>query len=85
MDDGGASNGMTSEQPVRLRPKRPCPICGKPSQQKFFPFCSGRCADIDLNRWLGGGYAIPAEEAGEPGAELGEPGKDEIDSRLVEE
>jgi endogenous inhibitor of DNA gyrase (YacG/DUF329 family) len=49
--------------PVRLRPKRPCPICGKPSQQKFHPFCSSRCAQIDLNRWLGGHYAIPAVEA----------------------
>ena len=36
-----------------------CPICGKPSQARFAPFCSGRCADIDLGRWLKGGYAIP--------------------------
>ena len=40
-------------EPVRLRPKRPCPICGKPSQQKYHPFCSSRCAQVDLNRWLG--------------------------------
>jgi uncharacterized protein len=45
---------------VRLRPLRPCPICGKPSQQAFHPFCSARCADIDLNRWLTGAYVIPA-------------------------
>lgn len=51
--------------PVRLRPKRPCPICSKPSLQKFHPFCSSRCAQIDLNRWLGGHYAIPAVEAGD--------------------
>ncbi len=51
---------------VRLRPKRPCPICQKPSAQKFHPFCSARCAQVDLNRWLGGNYAIPAEED-EPG------------------
>ena len=45
-------------------------ICGKPSQQRYHPFCSARCADIDLNRWLGGHYAIPAEEAETPeGAE----------------
>ena len=49
-------------EPVRLRPKRPCPICGKPSLQKFHPFCSSRCAQIDLNRWLGGNYAIPVKE-----------------------
>ena len=49
-------------EPVRLRPKRPCPICGKPSTQKAHPFCSTRCAQVDLNRWLGGHYAIPVEE-----------------------
>jgi endogenous inhibitor of DNA gyrase (YacG/DUF329 family) len=49
-------------EPVRLRPRRPCPICAKPSQQKFHPFCSSRCAQIDLNRWFGGNYAVPAEE-----------------------
>ena len=46
---------------VRLKPPRPCPICGKPSTQAHHPFCSGRCADIDLNRWLSGTYVIPAE------------------------
>ncbi len=49
-----------SDKPVRLRPRRPCPVCGSPSQQKYHPFCSARCADIDLHRWLGGQYAIPA-------------------------
>jgi endogenous inhibitor of DNA gyrase (YacG/DUF329 family) len=38
---------------------RPCPICGKPSVVTYQPFCSKRCADIDLHRWLAGGYAIP--------------------------
>ncbi|WP_395665636.1 DNA gyrase inhibitor YacG [Methylocella sp.] len=41
---------------------RPCPICGKPSVFEARPFCSKRCADVDLHRWLGGAYAIPAEE-----------------------
>ncbi len=50
---------------VPLRRTRPCPICGKPSAQQFHPFCSARCADIDLNRWLSGAYAIPAEPADE--------------------
>jgi uncharacterized protein len=54
---------MPKSPPVRLRPRRACPICGKPSQQKFHPFCSARRADIDLGRWLGGKYAIPSEEA----------------------
>lgn len=39
-----------------------CPICGKPSADKFRPFCSKRCADVDLHRWLSGSYAIPASE-----------------------
>ena len=57
---------MSGEHPVRLKPRRPCPICGKPSHQKHHPFCSRGCANIDLNRWLGGTYAIPAEEADVP-------------------
>ena len=40
----------------------PCPICGKPREQKFRPFCSKRCADVDLNRWLKGIYAVPVTE-----------------------
>jgi uncharacterized protein len=46
---------------VNLRPKRPCPICSKPSVHKFHPFCSNRCAQVDLSRWLGEKYAVPAE------------------------
>lgn len=38
-----------------------CPICGKEVDPKYRPFCSRRCADIDLGKWLTGGYAIPAE------------------------
>jgi endogenous inhibitor of DNA gyrase (YacG/DUF329 family) len=38
-----------------------CPICGKPAADKFRPFCSRRCADIDLNRWLSGVYAVPGK------------------------
>jgi endogenous inhibitor of DNA gyrase (YacG/DUF329 family) len=65
---------------VRLRPTRPCPICGKPSSQQHHPFCSGRCADIDLNRWLTGSYVIPAEPVGEDdpeGGDLPPAGRDE--------
>lgn len=40
---------------------RPCPICGKPAERAFRPFCSSRCADVDLNRWLSGTYAVPGE------------------------
>jgi len=38
----------------------PCAICGKPQSPANKPFCSPRCADIDLGRWLNGVYAIPA-------------------------
>jgi len=40
-----------------------CPICGKAPDPKYRPFCSRRCADVDLGRWLSGSYAIPAEPA----------------------
>jgi uncharacterized protein len=46
-------------EPVAFKPRRPCPICKKPSQVKFHPFCSNRCAQVDLGRWLGGHYAVP--------------------------
>lgn len=38
---------------------RACPICRKPTAEAYRPFCSKRCADVDLNRWLTGSYAIP--------------------------
>ncbi len=42
----------------------PCPICRRhPAEPQFRPFCSKRCADVDLQRWLGGVYAIPGEPA----------------------
>ncbi|MGC9418504.1 MAG: DNA gyrase inhibitor YacG [Rhodovulum sp.] len=40
-----------------------CPICKKPADPAYRPFCSRRCADVDLGKWLGGGYAIPAESS----------------------
>lgn len=42
-----------------------CPICDKPTQAAYRPFCSKRCADVDLAKWLGGGYAIPSENPGD--------------------
>jgi uncharacterized protein len=42
--------------------EKPCPICGKPREPRFAPFCSRRCADVDLHRWLTGHYAVPAVE-----------------------
>jgi endogenous inhibitor of DNA gyrase (YacG/DUF329 family) len=51
---------------AKPRAARPCPICGKPSVPEWEPFCSPRCKDVDLHRWLSGSYAIPAVEADEP-------------------
>ena len=48
-----------SERELRTNP---CPICGKPAADPFRPFCSRRCADVDLNRWLSGVYAVPVKE-----------------------
>lgn len=39
-----------------------CSLCDEPRSEKYRPFCSKRCADLDLNRWLTGQYAIPVEE-----------------------
>jgi endogenous inhibitor of DNA gyrase (YacG/DUF329 family) len=52
-------------RPADLHGAKPCPICGKASVAEFRPFCSGRCTDVDLNRWLSGVYAVPAVETDE--------------------
>ena len=44
---------------------KPCPICKKPSEAEYRPFCSRRCADVDLQRWFTGRYAIPGPPLGE--------------------
>ena len=46
-----------------------CPICGKPVVAAYRPFCSRRCADVDLGRWLTESYRIPAETEEEAEAE----------------
>ena len=59
-----------------------CPVCGKPRTQEYRPFCSKRCADVDLGRWLKGIYVIP----GEPDAdEDGEGRGDRVDDPSGEE
>ena len=50
---------------VPLRARRPCPICGRTSERDAYPFCSKRCKDVDLNRWLSGSYAIAARDSDE--------------------
>jgi endogenous inhibitor of DNA gyrase (YacG/DUF329 family) len=51
-----------------------CAICAKPVQDAFKPFCSRRCADVDLHGWLKGGYAIPG-----PPVTTGNPPENEPD------
>ena len=66
---------MPGDRAVRAsaadRAEPPCPICGRPADVVLRPFCSKRCADVDLHRWLSGGYSIPVDEDPE------EPGDDE--------
>ncbi|MEO2039195.1 MAG: DNA gyrase inhibitor YacG, partial [Martelella sp.] len=51
---------MTTKASVEpLRKPRKCPECGRPSTREDYPFCSNRCRELDLSRWLTGSYAIP--------------------------
>jgi endogenous inhibitor of DNA gyrase (YacG/DUF329 family) len=44
-----------------------CPVCRKPAVAAYRPFCSRRCADVDLGRWLTGSYRVPTDEAPDAG------------------
>jgi hypothetical protein len=44
------------------RAAKRCPVCGKPANEATLPFCSPRCRDVDLNRWLSGSYVILARD-----------------------
>ena len=48
---------------------KPCPICGKPAVEASLPFCSDRCRDVDLNRWLSGSYIVPGKPEDDQDAE----------------
>lgn len=50
-------------------PDAACPICGEEGTPEFRPFCSRRCADVDLGRWMTGAYAVAAEEEDTPDTE----------------
>jgi endogenous inhibitor of DNA gyrase (YacG/DUF329 family) len=63
---------MTRISSIPPPAQRPCPICGKPATPQHRPFCSARCAQIDLGRWLKGNYSIPTEEG--PDEDDGEKG-----------
>jgi endogenous inhibitor of DNA gyrase (YacG/DUF329 family) len=48
---------------------KPCPICGKPAVEASRPFCSERCRDVDLNRWLSNSYVVPGRKEDDEDAE----------------
>ncbi len=50
-----------------------CPICRRPVSAAYRPFCSRRCADVDLGRWVTGSYAIPVTDDAEDDPESGDP------------
>jgi endogenous inhibitor of DNA gyrase (YacG/DUF329 family) len=56
------SSRITSSGTAPLQQAKPCAVCDKPQTEAFRPFCSRRCADVDLHRWLSGAYALPATE-----------------------
>jgi endogenous inhibitor of DNA gyrase (YacG/DUF329 family) len=56
---------------------RRCPICGKPAVAEFGAFCSRRCADVDLNRWLSGVYVVPGKKDEEADGASAPEGEDE--------
>jgi hypothetical protein len=73
--DGSAETGGEPER----RGAAPCPVCAGPMAVEHRPFCSARCREIDLHRWLAGVYRVPSEEPPEAG-EAGEappPARDE--------
>lgn len=56
-----------------------CPICGENTVIKFRPFCSRRCADVDLAKWLNGSYAVPSQR--EEDADPDGPDRNEVVQR----
>lgn len=62
-----AGKAMGGSGPNKKNGKSKCALCDKPLVEKYSPFCSKHCADIDLGRWLKGQYAIPATLGGSDG------------------
>ncbi|MEL7026927.1 MAG: DNA gyrase inhibitor YacG [Pseudomonadota bacterium] len=51
-----------------------CPVCKQPTEKSWRPFCSKRCADIDLGRWMTGAYSVPVESDELPPVETDQSG-----------
>lgn len=73
-EDSRSQNGKVV--PLAAKPRRPCPICGRPALKAHRPFCSARCADVDLGRWLSGRYRIATEEVADSEDDDGPPADD---------
>lgn len=58
--DKPAAAKAGADEPSRAKSGARCPICTAPTELAFRPFCSRRCADVDLSRWLRGAYAVPS-------------------------
>ncbi len=57
-----AGSGLPSGEQAKPEATGHCPQCDKETVHRYRPFCSKRCADLDLHNWLQGNYAIPTEE-----------------------
>lgn len=55
----GSSTPDGARRSGEAAPVGRCPICTAPTETAFRPFCSRRCSDVDLSRWLRGAYAVP--------------------------
>jgi len=57
-----AEDRRAEAQAAAAGERKVCAICGKPRDKRYDPFCSKRCADVDLHRWLSGAYVVPGSE-----------------------
>ncbi len=70
-----AESGPKDPTVVPLK-RRSCPMCGRPAVVRFRPFCSRRCADLDLGHWLKEDYRVPSDEEFDPEEEPPEGGEE---------
>jgi len=68
---------MATARGLTVKKIRSCPMCGHPAKEGYRPFCSQRCKEQDLGRWLDEGYRVPVvetddlDENGETGSSVG--------------
>ncbi len=63
------AQGKTADKAAGKGSAKPCPICGKPATEASRPFCSERCRDVDLNRWLSNSYVVHGRKEDDEDAE----------------